>query len=236
MSDKIEKSSDVDDLEVDVDDDSPNFVSDQQPISIRNLVVVAMLNIVCMAFIVYHFKTTQHHSAMASDRPDPGVERLEDSFPLHPKPVTEDHAAGAVDSPLSIRGQGNVGFGAMTINIASFVPGIDVISTDRPDEDGAWKDEGRSLAETPIGRIDTEGDQWVQLGALSRTSTAREYWKKLQSNHEALLQPWTPRYVGPEEVGGSLYHLRIGPMAASAATKLCNDLKADGAECFCINN
>lgn len=235
MSEKVKSSSDIDDLETESTDQAPATLAGQHPLSIKGLVIVAGLNIACMVLMVYYFTANQGYSAMASNQSDLAAERLQDSFRLHPKPVVEDKADRVVESLPPVRNQGNVGFGAMTINIASFIPGQDLISVDRPDEPLSWLDEGSSFAETTIARFEEEGDQWVQLGALSHISTARRYWKKLLNDHEALLQRWTPRYVGPNEGGGSLYHLRIGPMAAKVAAKLCKDLKAGGAECFCMN-
>ena len=53
---------------------------------------------------------------------------------------------------------------------------------------------------------------WVQLAALSNIDTAERVWSDLKKRHAALLSDRQARYFGPEDIGGSLYHIRIGPM------------------------
>ena len=75
----------------------------------------------------------------------------------------------------------------------------------------------------------------VQLGALSKEATAMRYWSGLKAQHAALLQGREPRYFGPGDVGGGLYHIRLGPMTSDAAVALCTKLEAEGADCFRIS-
>ena len=65
-------------------------------------------------------------------------------------------------------------------------------------------------------------------------ATATTFWATLQQKHERHLASLEPVYVTPDVAGGKLYHLRVGPLSASKAEKLCMTLKERGADCFCV--
>jgi cell division septation protein DedD len=72
----------------------------------------------------------------------------------------------------------------------------------------------------------------VQIGALTNDATAKRFWSRLEKRHAALLEGKGHRIFGPAEVGGSLHHLRIGPMTEEGAAGLCAELQAEGVDCF----
>ncbi len=73
---------------------------------------------------------------------------------------------------------------------------------------------------------------WVQLGAMSNEAAARRYWSDLKSRYAATLEQKEARYFGPDDVGGSLHHVRIGPMERVSAAALCHELQAKNVDCF----
>lgn len=73
---------------------------------------------------------------------------------------------------------------------------------------------------------------WVQLGAMSNEAAARRYWSDLKSRHGATLEQQEARYFGPDDVGGSLHHVRLGPMERASAVALCRELQAKSVDCF----
>lgn len=199
----------------------------RRPSSIVSLSLVSGLNIACLAFIAYHF---------AGHAEDPKVVPAEDSAARHasdlkiprldpaPTGVTTDVSGNVELVPAA----GNV------ISIMSSFPRLD----QEPVEPRENPSTTITIAEEPIEAADAEAevplDHWVQLGALSRETTAQRYWSTLKLRHEVLLQDREPHYFGPAEVNGSLYHIRLGPMTADAAAGLCESLKAEGADCFCV--
>lgn len=76
---------------------------------------------------------------------------------------------------------------------------------------------------------------WVQLGALSNAETAHTYWKKLRDSNKGLLGHHQPVIVEPEQAGGSLYHLRVGPFDERRARNLCLGLEEAGVDCFYVD-
>lgn len=184
--------------------------------SILGLALVSALNIGCVAFIAFHFTTHADEPAQ------------KEQFELRPGNVSLEPAT------------------AYLLAIASHVEQTSPVD-DTPivEETVVALPTPPSMApplNAPAQRRDAmdtkkpikEAVHWVQLGALSKIATARSYWAKLQKNHDGLLASHRPNFAGPDQVGGSLYHIRVGPLAADAAASLCSDLQQEGTECFCV--
>lgn len=73
---------------------------------------------------------------------------------------------------------------------------------------------------------------WVQLGAMSNEGAARRYWSDLKSRYATTLEQQQARYFGPDDVGGNLHHVRLGPMERASAVALCRKLQAKSVDCF----
>lgn len=93
--------------------------------------------------------------------------------------------------------------------------------------------EPAELAESDVALAEQDR-QWVQLGALSDMTTANRYWLKLRKQHATLLGDLRSKIFEPGMVGGRLFHLRVGPLAAAEASGLCRQLDDAGADCFCV--
>jgi len=202
------------------DGQSPSSERGRLAPSVLGLSIVSGLNVICLAFMVYHF---------ASHPSDPAAEAAEPSAGMS---LAEADNLGAANSIF-----GNVDFAPMSELIVSVASG-----TPKSPQEPAHQQENGSMTPATISRMaaapypttDRRSGSWVQLGALSHAATAVQYWTVLKERHATLLQNSEPHYVGPDDVGGSLYHIRIGPMANDAATGLCNKLEAEGADCFCV--
>jgi len=213
--------------------------SDHRSLSIRGLVAVSVLNIIGLAFIVYHFATEHHQAGGAEIRSVLASSMEMVGVPMRPNLDKEDSWRKSAETSSVGVESGNVGLApaaGMTINIASYIPNIEMVTVEQPTSLLTQSDQRGSLADVMNGDLSGKGEHWVQLGALSNVSTARQFWGKLRNKHGSLLQSWTPRYVSPSDEGGRLHHLRVGPMQASAAEELCDALKAGGADCFCMSN
>jgi hypothetical protein len=196
--------------------------------SVIGLSVVSALNIICLAFVAFHFVGHEDQTG-----------RSELSEPLSPMPrrplqLPQQEALPAPPAG-SVGVLGNIDFAPMTQRVIAIASGFDedISSTLEPSSPTTLA----ALPQEPTERIDTmttDPKSWVQLGALSRETTARSYWSSLAKKHKSLLDGWPPRYFAPDTVGGSLYHLRVGPMAPDQAAKLCNGLKSAGTDCYCI--
>ncbi|MEM8948918.1 MAG: SPOR domain-containing protein [Pseudomonadota bacterium] len=131
---------------------------------------------------------------------------------------------------------GNVDLVSAPANVIAIAAGLHPLDVDLIDQqrtistkliEPESEPEAKTATAQPIGH-------WVQLGALSKETTAKRFWSDLKMRHKSLLQDREPRYFGPAEVGGRLVHVRLGPMGGQAADRLCSSLKAEGADCFCI--
>jgi hypothetical protein len=239
MSDKVNSSSHSDGPGGETGASALISPSGHRPISIRVLISVSLLNVICLALIVYNFSSNhQANSDLGSDS-NATSQLVSTDYPLEPRPMVDDVEADTIrNSSRPSSNSGNIGLapaGPMIIKIASHINHIEMIEN----EEIALRQASERANDVAGPNQELEpGDElrhWVQLGALSRESTARSYWKKLRSRHDHVLRSWEPRYFSPSDIGkGSLYHLRIGPMAAPAADRLCQNLQADGADCYCI--
>ncbi len=202
--------------------ESPTADSDRR--STLGLFVVSFLNIGCILFVSYHF---------FNDGDEPGYSQ-----------------------PLSLRA-GNISLEPASSIVLPIASAFDLSGTqgptsaERPDTAltaaASEHSESTTLAMlTPPLSASTEPsiadpvqapeDHWVQLGALSKTATAHGYWQKLRKNHIGLLGTFEPTIVGPDQLGGSLHHLRVGPFTARSAVDLCTALQEADTDCFCITN
>ncbi len=196
----------------------------RQRSSILGLSIVSGLNVACLGFIAYHFTVHSSEPEVAPNGPPA----------LSDKAVTETPAPAQMADMTS----GNVELVHASRRILSIASGFD-LTTSEP----AGRKAGVSLASTDpaasneasaAGAAEPSG-HGVQLGALSKEATARNYWSALKLRHQSLLRGREPRYFSPAEVGGGLYHIRLGPMAVDAAAGLCERLDAEGADCFCVS-
>jgi len=179
------------------------------PRSILGLGLVSILNIGCVAFIAFHFTTHADDSAQAEQ-----IKLRPGNISLEPAPAY----LLAIPSQFERSGPKNA-----KRTEDEMMPSVPVQA---------------SLSEEPRSKSDKKSEMasnyWVQLGALSKIETARSHWTKLQEKHNGLLASYQPKLVGPDQVGGNLHHLRIGPLPAELATDLCENLKHAGADCFCV--
>lgn len=188
--------------------------------SVLGLSIISGLNVLCLAFMIFHF-------AGRSD--DPVAEAAEPSA---------NAAMIGAESPRTAFGVfGNIDFAPMSELVVSVASGIDGASGDGSDQraqdtTSPVRTARSSASADPSEEQDSQS--WIQLAALSNMDTAERVWTDLKERHAALLSDRKPRYFGPDDVGGSLYHIRIGPMATGAAMGLCDELEAEGADCFCV--
>ncbi len=188
--------------------------------SVIGLSIISGLNVLCLAFMVFHF---------AGHSDDPVAEAAE--------PSANTAVAGTERSRMAMGVFGNIDFAPMPELVLSVASGIDKAGGDMSDERAMnMPPSARTTRSAALTFPDDERDprSWVQLAALSNMDTAERVWSGLKERHAALLSDRKPRYFGPDEVGGSFYHIRIGPMATDAAMTLCDALEAEGADCFCI--
>ncbi len=207
------------------------------------LTFVTLLNLISLAFIAYHFSNHPHGTGSHTASPSTAIERSIAARPALPngEPAAAEETGGHALKPAAMPGaplQGNVGLAPappLTVEIASHAHPIDMAMADpsdpAPTSEPERPDETSTVAEATTAAAGEE-TAWVQLGALSSQAMVESYWSTLQRRHESLLGHWKPHQVGPDQVGGSLHHLRIGPMTDAAAVRLCDALHAAGADCF----
>lgn len=209
--------------------------SERRQVSVIGLSIVSVLNVLCLAFVVFHF--VGHESG---DAQSVAVDQSVSSQPINPMPQRPKATSGTgLDNPRptgSVGVLGNIDFAPTTQSVIAIASGVDGTSSldTEPELPGLTVVPATKKAD-PIeetATIDTE--YWVQLGALSNETTAKSYWSRLSKKHDVLLDGRTPQYFGPDSVGGSLFHLRVGPMGAEQAEKLCRNLQSEGADCFCV--
>lgn len=206
----------------------PSPRSGRQRSSIFGLSIVSGLNVACLAFIAYHFAAHPRDAKVAPNVVS-GTTDMMNADANRPMEITNKTASDVL---------GNVDLAPASKQVISIASGFDL--TDMKPAD---RRENVSLTSTEFEESDADGvpgtgepsRHWVQLGALSKEATARRYWSALKLRHGSLLRERVPRYFGPTEVGGGLYHIRLGPMAAHAASRLCKRLAAEGADCFCVS-
>lgn len=208
-------------------DGSPSCGHDRRSPSVLGLSIVSGLNVVSLAFLAYHF--AGHPDETTSPPAErPAVNDLMVATPSLPR-------ADVVGTSETVRG--NVDLLPSTKRIISIASGFDIEDEERDDRQAGGPTTPAAVVTTGAVRS-TESDMspghWVQLGALSKETTARRYWSGLKQRHAALLRGQEPRYFGPEDVGGSLFHIRLGPMDSDAAVDLCEALTAENADCFGI--
>lgn len=202
--------------------------SSRRLLSILGLAIVTGLNVASLAFIAYHLAAHSQKSPAASA----GYAGTSEA------PMVDAPGSMQATLPTAPDVSGNVDLAATSMNVISVASGFDLT-----DEKPATHQESVSLTSVEhggsVGAVSTSAgaspDHWVQLGALSKEATARRYWSDLKLRYASLLQESEPRYLGPSEVGGSLFHIRLGPMAADAAHGLCERLEAEGADCFSVS-
>ena len=73
----------------------------------------------------------------------------------------------------------------------------------------------------------------VQVGAHKSQTEALAIYADIQQKNPKLLGNYPPLVQKTSVGGGTMYRLRVGPIASkSEAYKLCGDLKAQGTDCF----
>jgi cell division protein FtsN len=73
----------------------------------------------------------------------------------------------------------------------------------------------------------------VQVGAHKSQAEALAIYADIQQKNPALLGGYSPMLQKASVSGGTMYRLRVGPMEnKGAADKLCQQLKAQGTDCF----
>ncbi len=73
----------------------------------------------------------------------------------------------------------------------------------------------------------------VQVGAHKSQTDALANYADIQQKNSSLLGNYPPMVQKVAVSGGTMYRLRVGPIASRAeAYKLCGDLKASGTDCF----
>ena len=73
----------------------------------------------------------------------------------------------------------------------------------------------------------------VQVGAHKSQTEALAIYADIQQKNPKLLGNYPPLVQKASVGGGTMYRLRVGPIAnKSEAYKLCGDLKAQGTDCF----
>jgi cell division septation protein DedD len=78
-----------------------------------------------------------------------------------------------------------------------------------------------------------ESKYLVQVGAHKSQTEALAIYADIQQKNPQLLGNYPPLVQKTTAGGGTLYRLRVGPIASkSEAYKLCGDLKTQGTDCF----
>ena len=208
-------------------DGSPSCGHGRRSPSVLGLSIVSGLNVVSLAFLAYHFAghPDETTSPPAEQPAANGLMVATPSLPRSDVVGTSETARGNVDLLPS------------TKRIISIASGFDIENDERDDrQEGGPTTPAAAVAAGVVrsAKSDMQSEHWVQLGALSKETTARRYWSGLKQRHAALLRGREPRYFGPEDVGGSLFHIRLGPMDGDAAADLCEALTAKNADCFRI--
>ncbi len=91
--------------------------------------------------------------------------------------------------------------------------------------------DAKAGAKEPEAKADTVGaGEAVQVGAYSTRESAQAGWNSLSQQY-SLLKDRNYRIVEGQADIGTVYRLQVLPGSASAARKLCSDLKAAGANC-----
>ncbi|MEM7042403.1 MAG: SPOR domain-containing protein [Pseudomonadota bacterium] len=198
--------------------------------SIFSLLLLSILNIVCLALVTHHFTAHANH-------PTPKYEMRSVVHEMQLAPTSPQMAKVEPVPESSTDPTGNIELAMVSRHVLQVASGFDppqVPSAKRLQVgSGELSELEPSERELSTGAMRAPA-HWVQLGALSKEATARRFWSGLKTSHAALLRDRTPRIFGPAEVGGSFYHLRVGPMPDGAADRLCKELNAAGADCFCI--
>lgn len=208
--------------------------SNRSLLSVVGLSIVSLLNVGCLAFIGYYVASHpedphsegQNNAAIQPSMTDVGI--------VAAPPLAVHLNAGMSDHTL-----GNIDFAPTSRFILSIASGIDMANGEALDvgpSRSVFVTEPTRKVETAAGHATelSASEYWVQIGALSKKATADQYWSNLKKQHSTLLKNRNPRYFGPKEVGGSLIHVRLGPMAGDAAKVLCSNLKDKGVDCFCV--
>ena len=210
------------------DDGSPSAGSRRTPPSIFGLLIVSGLNVISLGFIAYHFAGHPDEPAEPS-LGRPAASNVAGVTALPQMPID----AEAKQEPL-----GNIELAPAPkriLGIASHIEALERASDcQRKACASVMLAAASRLTKTANDNPGKAPEHWLQLGALSNETTAMQYWSRLETRHAALLQGREPRYFGPGDVGGSLYHIRLGPMTGDAAAALCRELEASGADCFRI--
>jgi hypothetical protein len=210
--------------------------SDRRSVSVIGLSIVSALNIACLAFVIFHFVGHEGGGSLS-----PAGDRMATTDPVSPMPLRPIAAtvSGAHDRQAieSIRALGNIEFARtsrLAIAIASGVDETPLPASSQPSRGTPQLSKAQPGATHELHAKNDVPGHWVQLGALSKEATAHSYWSHLRKKHKTLLDGQTPQYFGPDAVGGSLYHIRLGPMTAGEAEGLCKKLLSDGADCYCV--
>lgn len=162
--------------------------------SIMGLSLVSALNISCLIFIAHHFTTHDNEPGWTGE-----VKLRSGNVSFEPASANLLAIASHIQ-PTSV------------MHEVSRVEEIRTTSTALSALDGKV----RGDPAPQHGTKEAKGpEHWVQLGALSKIATARAYWSTLQKNYAGLLGSYQPVFVGPDQVGGSLHHIRLGPLAAN---------------------
>lgn len=202
--------------------------------SFLGLSIVSALNVVCLAFLVLHFIAHQNQaSRIPVDFTIAGIDGL-DAISLHPLTRSATAANQNHASELNYA-TGNIELVPTSKLVIGIATGMQE-PVGREDNDFVEVVETVTSVPLVATRSNEYAGHWVQLGALSKKATATYYWSSLKNRHAILLQGQTPRYFGPSDVGGNLYHIRLGPMVKDVAKGLCDRLRTDGADCFCVRS
>ena len=212
---------------------------DRRSVSVVGLSIVSALNIACLAFVVFHY--IDHGGTAPQSPPDLRTVASEPIGPMPRRPaVTPKNVVENQNTTPTIGVLGNIGFAPTSNRIISIASGIDDLSLTPSDPtlpELADKPNGSRGKSDNLRAANTDTSAWVQLGALSTKATATSYWAHLAEKHGAILDGQAPpQFVGPETVGGALFHIRLGPMDETKADQLCEQLQSDGADCFCIRS
>ena len=181
--------------------------------SFLGLGLVSALNIGCIAFIAYHF-STEHHEPVYAQSLDTRPEQAA----IEP---TSSQLLSIVSSVAQANAEEELAKSEEIESSFDVSPGtpLQTIEEEAPAEEQVAKLSTPSDTEMVV-TSEYQEDHWVQLGALSKVATARSYWDKLKLNHPELLDQRQHEIVGPEEAGGKLHHLRVGPLDAGSAESL----------------
>ena len=214
----------------------PRQNHERRQVSVIGLSIVSALNIVCLALVAFHHlgHGSNANQSAANDRSG----TPETLNPIPPR-LSSPSAIGS-DNPHpvgSVGVLGNIDFAHVEQRIIAIASGVEEATLPSSEIDLRWSSAERAGQQADFITTEmpkTDSGFWVQLGALSKETTAKSYWSHLSKKHAGLLNGQTPRYYGPDDVGGSMYHLRVGPMASDQAEWLCESLQSEGADCFCV--